>query len=108
MHLCVCKSDINMTDFLLFWNSDIDVVDINGKSVLHYAAANGDSTMVVLLLKRNAKCALIDKFGKKPIDYALEQGNNGDNFVQIVTILRLTVLNKETRNNSNWRTSIIC
>jgi len=105
LHLAVLKCDSGMTDFLISWDSDVNCADRDGKTPLHFAADRGESNLVILLLKRNAQCTLQDSQGRLPIDYALEKSSNGEEYVKIVTILRLTVLNKETRNSATWRTN---
>ncbi|KAJ3225252.1 Arf-GAP with coiled-coil, ANK repeat and PH domain-containing protein 1 [Clydaea vesicula] len=111
IQLAVSNNDIDMADFLLQWNSSPNSPDSNGLSrksflsLMHLAAKSGNLNMVVLLLKRNADPSAEDVNRKKPIDYALEKSTTHEDYVKIVTILRLTELNRETRNNSTWRSN---
>ena len=70
---------------------------------MHHAAKIGDPQLIILLLKRGASMSEVDNGGKTPLDYALEKSGKGGGWVKIVTILRLTVLNRE---NSSGKGSI--
>lgn len=62
--------------------------------------------MVGLLLKRNADWRIKDSSGRTPLDYALDKSTLSDNdevqdeYVNIVTVLRLSELHSETRNST--------
>ncbi|KAJ3092361.1 Arf-GAP with coiled-coil, ANK repeat and PH domain-containing protein 2 [Quaeritorhiza haematococci] len=105
LHHAVLKGDPIMADFLLQWHCDVDSVDEDGMSPLHYAADLGDMMMVAMLLRRHARCDIKDKRNKQPIDYALEKSTEGEDYVKIVTILRLTMLDMENKMDSTWRAS---
>lgn len=104
LHLATLKSDTVMADFLIHWNANVDAQDGDGKTCLHFAASRGDVGMVALLLKRRAKAGIKDSTGRVAVDYAVEGSGRGEEFVKIglscfnpVTLLRLVVLDKETR-----------
>jgi len=57
---------------LVRWGSDIDAVDIRGRTPLHIAANNGLADAVNILLQRNATLDIRDKQGKTPLDIAVD------------------------------------
>ena len=57
---------------LVFRGSNIDAVDIHGRTPLHVAAHNGLADAVNVLLKMNASLEKKDKHGKTPLEVALE------------------------------------
>ena len=57
---------------LVLWGSDIDAVDIIGRTPLHIAAYNGLADAVNILLQRNATLDIRDKQGKTPLDIAVD------------------------------------
>ena len=67
---------------LLDNGSDVDAVDNNGNSILHYAAWQGIPLEIVqLFLERNAKMVK-DNNGQLPCDIAFSQGNR--NMVELI------------------------
>ena len=57
---------------LVLRDSDINAVDINGRTPLHIAAHNGLADAVNVLLQRNATLEKRDKQGKTPLEVAIE------------------------------------
>ena len=56
----------------VLWGSDIDAVDLRGRTSLHIAADNGLADVVNILLQRNATLNIRDKQGKTPLDVAVD------------------------------------
>ncbi|KAL3901579.1 MAG: hypothetical protein SGCHY_000516 [Lobulomycetales sp.] len=104
--LAVLKGDIVCADYLVFCGASVNALDRDGKACLHFAAEHGNSAMVGLLLKRNADWRIKDSSGRTPLDYALDKSTLSDNdevqdeYVNIVTVLRLSELHSETRNST--------
>ena len=57
---------------LILRGSDIHAVDLDGRTPLHIAAANGLANAVNVLLQRKSKLEIRDKFGKTPLEVAVE------------------------------------
>ena len=55
---------------------NVDFQDIQGLTLLHYAALHGSYQMCELLFDRNARHDIKDLRGKMPMDYAREQGHD--------------------------------
>ncbi|ORY04907.1 ArfGap-domain-containing protein [Basidiobolus meristosporus CBS 931.73] len=83
IHISVVKDDLVALEFLLQSSCNIDTVDGQGKTALHYAAELNNIKMVVYLLKRGAKYAEKDCHDQTPLDIALAKAH-----VDIVTALR--------------------
>ena len=70
-------------ELLLDLNSDINAVDIDGKSVLTYAVYSNNEKLVKKLLIRGADQSLKDKKGKTAYDYAVNE-----NKTQVINLLK--------------------
>ena len=57
---------------LILLGCDIDAVDINGRTSLHIAAANGLADAVNVLLQKKSNPEIRDRFGKTPLEVAIE------------------------------------
>lgn len=90
MHKAVQQGDEVVVEFLLQWSSDVNQVDANGWTGLHYAAAANNVRLVLTLLKRHAKADTTDASGKTALDLAVDKQN-----VQAVTALRVFAFDKQ-------------
>ncbi|KAJ3216502.1 Arf-GAP with coiled-coil, ANK repeat and PH domain-containing protein 2 [Dinochytrium kinnereticum] len=90
IHYAVERQEGRIVEFLITWGADVNIMDDVKRTSLHYAASLGNPTLVTLLIKRGARIDVLDAEGKTPEDVALEHINDGDGYVRIVTILRLT------------------
>lgn len=52
--------------------ANINAIDNQGQSALHYAAKEGHRELIKLLIDRGADSSISDKFNMKPLDYALK------------------------------------
>ncbi|RKP38470.1 hypothetical protein BJ085DRAFT_40537 [Dimargaris cristalligena] len=91
LHLAALQSNYVSVEFLLHWFADINAVDGDGRTCLHYAAAVDDASFVWFLLKKNAQWDVMDKDGVQPLDMALEAAH-----VQVVMALRYATFLRET------------
>ena len=57
---------------LLIRGSDINAVDIYGRTPLHFASANGLPDAVDILLQRKAEFEICDRSGRTPLEVAVE------------------------------------
>ena len=57
---------------LLIRGSDINAVDIYGRTPLHFASANGLPDAVNILLQRKAEFEICDRSGRTPLEVAVE------------------------------------
>ena len=62
---------------LILRGSDIHAADINGRTPLHIASANGLADAVNVLLQRKSKLELRDNLGKTPLEVAVENCSVG-------------------------------
>ena len=60
---------------LLAQKADVNALDGDGTTALHWAARNGDAQVVALLLKAGAKVAVPNRFGVTPLQLAAENGS---------------------------------
>ncbi|TPX34182.1 hypothetical protein SmJEL517_g03071 [Synchytrium microbalum] len=100
LHYAVKQNDTSMVEFLLQWRADVNVQDQAKMTPLHIATVTGNMSLVSQLLKRGARPNDKDAEGKTPLDYALDRSGDGDSFVKIVTILRLTIFETEEQQLS--------
>ena len=76
LHLATRKPETKCLPLLLkFWNSEVDVLDRNQRTPLHWAASRGNFEYVRLLLKRGAKVEVNDVEGKTPLHWAVSSGS---------------------------------
>jgi len=61
---------------LLKNGADISVVDLQGRTPLHFSASNGQFETTKLLVERGADLLLRDKSGSMPVHLAAEAGHS--------------------------------
>lgn len=68
---------IKMTELLLEKGADLNAIDIEGKTVLHYVSSNLNSqeriNLIKFFLNKNAKLEILDVNHKKPQDYITQE-----------------------------------
>ena len=62
---------------LIIRGSDINAVDIYGRTPLHFASANGLADAVNILLQRKAELEICDRSGRTPLEVAVENSTVG-------------------------------
>ena len=67
---------------LLVKKCNVNILDYNCKSPLHYASMNGHAEICKLLLRNNADSKLVDQDGNTCLDYAILNGH--DSVVEMV------------------------
>ena len=71
---------------LLSHGSDINAVDIQGRTALHMAAENGLADAVNVLLQNKARPEMRDKLGKTPLELAVEKARVFPEHSRVVTL----------------------
>lgn len=71
----VVKNNVELTDLLIKNKAEINTVDPNGTSALHYAVMFGLEKITKLLVAAKANATLKDNRGNTAIDYAKIKGN---------------------------------
>ena len=79
--------------------SQMNSVDLYGRTPLHLASASGLVEAVSLLLKLGAKFEIRDKFGKTPLDVAVENCTVGSTTTPFVIGERFLDLSQHLRDN---------
>ena len=97
------KGDIRQITTLLNKGADINSTDKQGKTVLWWAAFNGNLQLVRILIDRKADPTIADTMGRKPLDIAADlalrgyrEPGDGNNYTPIVTFLQSINTKKDT------------
>lgn len=90
----IINNDYTAFEFLLLRSCDVNIVDSDGSSALHYATERDQVKAVVSLLRKNADSSLRDGQNQQPLDIALENA-----YVHIVTLLRLFKFEEEQESS---------
>ena len=69
LHTVVEKGRLNLTKILVENGANIDILDINGKSALHYATKDLKSGILVYLIEKRCNRELRDLTGKLALEY---------------------------------------
>ncbi len=72
LHEAASRGAIDIIEFLLKYNVNINMTDNAGKTVLHEAASKGNTDMIKFLLKYNVNINMTDKAGNTPLKLALD------------------------------------
>ncbi|CAL2065098.1 ankyrin repeat domain-containing protein [Tenacibaculum sp. 190524A05c] len=69
------KGNVELVEYLVQHNADMDISDANGKTALHYAVVFNSYEIVEFLIKSGAKFDLKDNRGNTAKDYAKLKSN---------------------------------
>lgn len=78
-----------IVELLLGSGADVNALDHDGNTPLHFAVFKNQKNIVEILLKHNARIDIVANDGMKPLDIAMEDGCDEE-------ILRLLVGSKKT------------
>ncbi|XP_049863259.1 arf-GAP with coiled-coil, ANK repeat and PH domain-containing protein 2 isoform X2 [Schistocerca gregaria] len=94
LHQAIFSGSVMACEFLLLNGAKINSQDSEGKTPLHLATELGHTAQVCLLLKHRADQHIPDKEGTEPLTVAIREAN-----ADIVTLLRLSMLNEQMRTS---------
>ncbi|KAI9197140.1 uncharacterized protein BJ171DRAFT_240842 [Polychytrium aggregatum] len=98
LHYAVTANDRGMCELLLHYQAKINQPNGRGQTPLHLAALAGNVGIVTQLLRRGASHAAVDKDGETPLTLAASKGTEGEDYVKIITLLKLVSLNHENQD----------
>jgi ankyrin repeat protein len=75
LKIAAVRGDLEATRVLLDNGADVNALQEDVCTALHYGASFGHSDVVALLLERGAAVDRIDRFGKSALDYAKGSGD---------------------------------
>lgn len=96
MHLIVLQllhQDLSVT--LRYHNPEVDSIDVNGRTALHWAAWRGDTSTVNMLVQHNADVDKTDHEGFTPLSRAAQAGH-------LDTVSLLLHANASIAIETNW------
>lgn len=74
LYLAVQRGDLDQIERHIFWGSDINQPDVDGRMPLHVAAEQGRWPVAKLLIKHGADINALDRDGHSPVYVALMAG----------------------------------
>ncbi|KAL4663189.1 hypothetical protein H8959_000060, partial [Pygathrix nigripes] len=96
--LAVSRAKVNMVDFLIKNNANVNAVDFLNRSLI-LAVTLGEKDIVILLLQHNIDVFSCDAHGKTAEDYAIETQNK--NIFKIISEYKRGKKSEELSVNSN-------
>ncbi|XP_031844366.1 centaurin beta 1A isoform X2 [Nomia melanderi] len=94
LHQAIISGSVMACEYLILNGARINCQDGGGKTALYLATELGHTAQVCLLLKHRANQHIEDETGVKPLSLAVKEAN-----ADIVTLLRLGLLNEEMKNS---------
>ncbi|XP_033330197.2 centaurin beta 1A [Megalopta genalis] len=94
LHQAIISGSVMSCEYLILNGARINCQDTDGKTALYLATELGHTAQVCLLLKHRANQHIEDESGVKPLSLAVKEAN-----ADIVTLLRLGLLNEEMKNS---------
>lgn len=88
----------NLVSLFIKKGANVNVLDRDNKTPLHYAATNGNEKSIELLIKKGAKIDAKDSNQKTPLHYAAEWGNSKS--VELLINNNANPKNLDENNNS--------
>lgn len=74
LYLAVDRGDINQIERHIYWGTDINAINPDGKTPLHVAARQGQTAVVKMLLNNGARPEAKDRSGNSPLHEAIIAG----------------------------------
>lgn len=74
LYLAVHRGDLEQVERHLYWGTDLNAADADGRMPLHVSAANGSIPVARLLLEHGAAVDGLDAQGHTPLHHALMAG----------------------------------
>lgn len=68
---------LEMATLLLSADANVNMLDLNGNTALHWAARSGNSEVVELLIRKNCSIDLQNKMGDTALHWAMRAGDRG-------------------------------
>ncbi|KAF4526589.1 hypothetical protein B566_EDAN006403 [Ephemera danica] len=99
IHQAILSGSVMACEYLMLNGAKINAQDGEGNTPLHLAVESGHTAQVCLLLKHQADQHVKDVNGVEPLAIAVEKAN-----ADIVTLLRLALLNDEMKGESETGT----
>jgi Arf-GAP/coiled-coil/ANK repeat/PH domain-containing protein len=86
LHMSISSEQWAISSLFLLWSADVDSVDLEGRTALHYLATieNFSLSLLISLLRKNVNMTIVDMAGRDAMSIAVENGH-GD----FVTVLRM-------------------
>jgi len=69
------ENTIQLSGMLINAGANVDAVNNDGDTALHYAAKRGDTDLAAFLMDRGAKADVLDKDGDTPLHWASQRGD---------------------------------
>jgi len=86
LHKAVTNNDLQMVRLLMGYKPDLDAVDDDMWTALHYAAEQGKCEMVAYLINEGADCTKLTNYGRSA--QYLAKSNQHDDVVQLLSARR--------------------
>lgn len=85
---CACQThcDPDIINILTKVGSEVNARDINGRTPLHYACANLNTSVesLSILIKNGASVKLVDRLGKSPIHYLIKNKYHSEKMLELL------------------------
>jgi ankyrin repeat protein len=99
LHEAIAQNCSEILNYLLYCNIDVNKVDRDGKTPLHYSTAYNNYAFTKLLLDSNGiEKGIKDRYGNNPMWVAVFNAND---YYDVVKLLKQHGVDSQSKNNSN-------